>query len=304
MKTKNVTIWLIAAVLVVWLISSSEVSATVTYDDGGVHNINFVIDELVEVWDSSSGDVTTVNLVSGGSIKGDGLYAHDHSQINVSGGFIDGGSIKYNLKAYDNSQIDISGGSIGNYLYATDNSEVTLSGGFIAANLEAHFSSNVIITGGSIGFFYGGGHGWDLMAYNNSEVTISGGMIAYDLHAFDNTQVTISGGSIGHDLYAKNSSQVSISGGVLGRLIVAGEPPESHSVITIDGSGFNYPFGVIADSSGTLTGTLINGKPINNDFMIYDGASIVLVPEPATVLLLGFGAVRLRSRQAVMVRRK
>jgi hypothetical protein len=41
---------------------------------------------------------------------------------------------------------------------------------------------------------------------------------------------------------------------------------------------------------------LTNGDPINNDFYIATNASIVLVPEPATLLLLGLGAVMLRKK--------
>jgi hypothetical protein len=45
-----------------------------------------------------------------------------------------------------------------------------------------------------------------------------------------------------------------------------------------------------------LTGTLANGDIINNQFRIGETAKIVLVPEPATLLLLGLGAVMVRKR--------
>jgi hypothetical protein len=58
-----------------------------------------------------------------------------------------------------------------------------------------------------------------------------------------------------------------------------------------------------------LTGFLQDGTVIDNDLVIYGGSKIelVVVPEPATILLLGVGAVRLlrlhsgrvRSRQAL-----
>ena len=46
-----------------------------------------------------------------------------------------------------------------------------------------------------------------------------------------------------------------------------------------------------------LTGTLANGEPIDNDFYIGYDAKIILIPEPATLLLLGFGAVMVRKRR-------
>jgi hypothetical protein len=46
-----------------------------------------------------------------------------------------------------------------------------------------------------------------------------------------------------------------------------------------------------------LTGTLANGDTINNQFQIGHESTIVLVPEPATLLLFGFGAVMLRRKR-------
>jgi hypothetical protein len=75
---------------------------------------------------------------------------------------------------------------------------------------------------------------------------------------------------------------------------------EGSSRITIDGSNFaidGTPLGEITTILGTggsfrrLTGTLANGDIINNQFRISDDAKLFLVPEPATLLLLGFGAV-------------
>ncbi len=55
-----------------------------------------------------------------------------------------------------------------------------------------------------------------------------------------------------------------------------------NSILTIEGIGFNYPYGVIASSTGRLTGTLSNGDPIDNLFNVHGEASIVLIPAPAT----------------------
>ena len=50
-------------------------------------------------------------------------------------------------------------------------------------------------------------------------------------------------------------------------------------------------------SSGLLAGKLERGDIMSNNIYIWGDGSIVLVPEPATLLLLGFGAVMLRRRK-------
>jgi hypothetical protein len=59
----------------------------------------------------------------------------------------------------------------------------------------------------------------------------------------------------------------------------------------LSGTGFNLPCGDITAISGTLTGTLLDGTPINNDVGRASTATIRLVPEPSTALLLAFGLV-------------
>jgi len=49
---------------------------------------------------------------------------------------------------------------------------------------------------------------------------------------------------------------------------------------------------------GIITGTLQDGSSLNNDFWIRadaPDADIIVIPEPATLLLVGLGAVMLRS---------
>lgn len=67
------------------------------------------------------------------------------------------------------------------------------------------------------------------------------------------------------------------------------------SEITVWGSGFNDPLGDIAAISGTPTGTLADGMALNIDFGRASRATITLVPEPTTALLLAFGLVGLAA---------
>ena len=78
----------------------------------------------------------------------------------------------------------------------------------------------------------------------------------------------------------------------------AGRSGRLTSVVFVDGSDFNLPYGAIPDSTGTFTGTLANGDLINAQFEIHGGATIVLVPEPSAFVLFGIGILAIRvSRQ-------
>lgn len=189
----------------------------------------------------------------------------------------------------------VSGGKIGRNLEVFENGNFTMSGGEIATVLCACGDNHITISGGKI---------WDGVFFSGSQVTISGGEIAYsaDLEIY-NSQVTLSGGVIGNDLRADGYSQVTISGGVIGYELWATQ----NSVVTINGrdfsiDGLSVGYGPITVESGILTGilsgTLASGETINNNFHIYEDATIMLVPEPGTVLLLGMGGfLALRKRR-------
>ncbi len=270
MKTKSMTIWVMVLVLCV---SSSQVMAWIQYNDGGTHDITTTINDDVWVdWDSP-GVGTTVNMLEGGSIA-DTLKGFEDSIINILGG-----SIGHELYSHDSSRLNISGGTIGGQLHSSDFSQVDISGGLIA---------------------------FQLSIYGSSQVNISGGTIGYRFYSSDSSQVNISGGSI--KLFElRDSSQVNISGGSIGENLLLSE----NAVLTIDGSDFAVDGQSVDDGKITsitggpnhsepyrhLTGILANGDLLDNDFRIGHDASIVLVPEPATLLLLGLGAVMVRRRK-------
>jgi len=203
---------IVIVMLTVLCLSAADVKALIL-NDGGVHTVDWIIDEPVSVEDSSGGDFTTLNLVDGGEIV---------NWVNV----------------FDYSQFNMSGGSIG----------------------------------------------FELFTYDYSQATITGGSIAYDLNAFHESEILVSGGSIGDSLNIQNNGRISISG----------------SGFEIDGNPVDYGIYTALDYPlGTLTGTLTSGELINIDFEIYDDASIFLVPEPATLLLITMGALWLRRKNRI-----
>jgi hypothetical protein len=127
----------------------------------------------------------------------------------------------------------------------------------------------------------------DLYTYNSSQVTMSSGSVN-NLFVCHNSQVTISGGTIGYDLSLLQNAELIIYGS---NFAIDENPVGFGEITSILG-------GIYRDEpSRLLTGTLANGDAFNNHFKIGDYASITLVPEPATLLLLGLGAVVLRRKR-------
>ena len=132
--------------------------------------------------------------------------------------------------------------------------------------------SQVNMSGGSIGY--------DLLTWDNSQAVISDGLIASDLNTFNNSEVFIFGGTIDAGLNIQGNSQVTIAG----------------TNFAIDGFAVGYGTYTASDyTSGILTGILTNGDPMNNNFGIANDARITLVPEPATLLILGAGCLIFRT---------
>jgi hypothetical protein len=105
------------------------------------------------------------------------------------------------------------------------------------------------------------------------------------LKVYGNAQVVLSGGSIGGELRVDDSGIIIISGcdfAVDGVPFVYGEFTSVRDC---------YPWD---EPIQRLTGFLESGEPINNIFRIGHHGRIVLVPEPATILLFGLSFLGLR----------
>lgn len=242
-----------AALIAVLLLGAAHCEA-LTIADGGFHSIDYAVNGSIDIYDTIGGLATTVNLAPGG-MAASYLSAYDNTIFTLSGGLIG----EY-LNAQGNSYVTISDGAIGNWLSIMDNSRVDVTGGLIGSGIDTQ---------------------------NNSWLTISGGMVGDGLSASHNSRITISGGSVAGPLSVYNNSLVTISGGFRGDLMTV----DDNGQVIIMGSDFNFALGRITETEGTLTGTLQNGDSINFDFHLYSiNSSITLIPEPATLLLLGIGS--------------
>jgi len=188
------------------------------------------------------------------------------------------------VEGYEDSVINMTGGSIGHSMQAFDRALVNVHGGQIDWVLESYDYSRM--------FVY--------------DVSTNG-----HLGAFGDSKLSVSGGTIGSHLLGYYQSVIDFSGGIIGGNIIAGyESSHSSSIICI-GSDFKVDGQPIGYTTLTginggfwvdelvrhLTGTLKNGDMIDNDFYIGGNSKIILTPEPATLLLLGLGAIILRRKR-------
>ncbi len=203
--------------------------------------------------------------------------------------FNDGGVWDIDYEIIDDVWVDFETPGMGTTL------NILEGGSILPRNLLKGFEDSIInMSGGLIG---------SLWAHDNSQVTISGGAIEEGFRAGGNSQVTISGGWLSY-LDAYGSSQVTVSGGLLGGEIQL----EGNAIVTIEGSDFAvdgidvgyielFSIGGRFEPYRRLTGTLLNGDSLDSDFRIGNSAKIVLIPEPAMLLLLGFGGMAFVRRR-------
>jgi hypothetical protein len=154
------------------------------------------------------------------------------------------------------------------------------------------FHNTLVMTGGTIEE--------NLYLKENSLGEIYGGYIGNFLVLDDTSKATMYGGHVVSGISSPEDGQFSWYGGTIVGEIRSGwlNSPSCFSYHKIYGYDFKIDGEVVTDFILTyqgfqrhLTGFLQDGTDIDNDLVIYGGSKIelVVIPEPATLLLLGLG---------------
>jgi len=251
---------------------------------------------------------STVGICGGSAVGMSNLYAYDSSTVNISWG-----QVNHNLYCYDTSAVNMSAGPAGalpsvTYLFANNSSTVNISAGSVY-QCAANDSSHVTISGGRVGN--------QLYASDTSTVDVSGGTVLY-LDAKDTSVITVSGGQVDSlgvvdtgtvritggqvtGLSASHSGAVKLSGGSLSWLEAS-----STSTVTFNAREFRLGHGLTLDGDRVLGTGILNGEWFNGTRWTVDiarndsGATILAIPEPATLSLLALGGLAMLRRRRRM----
>lgn len=254
------------------LLSVNPAVMALTLIDGQSHTISTYYHSNLEL--DPDNDIipgTHVNLVEGGLFFGS-IYLYHHATLNIDGGTVNYGG----FHAEGDNLITITDGLVKGYSSATSNSTVNIIGGD-TNHLTLHENAHLSIYGGSLGAF---------SSYGNSIVSVFGGSIEDYLRVGDSGSIFLYG--TGFEVNGQTLSY----GDRLSDFVPLTEWFETHYQRT-----------------GTITGTLADGTALNNTFnIIYlNGvevtADIIIVPEPATVSLLVFGAFLAGRKRRIMGRK-
>lgn len=271
MRNVRMTIW---TLVVVWVccFGLPKAEAYLDFDDGATHTIDYRINDGFRVDYGAPGMETTVNVVSGADLYSN-VYAHEDARINFLNGITN-----TTVNAYDRSRITLSSDIQINWFNGYGNSELTMHGD-VWQDIKLYDTSSLTINGG-------GEIGDELYTYNNSNVYVIDGTI-HHLRTSDASRVNIMGGevvagAVDADFRVGHESQVIISG----KAFYIDDVYFGYGEITLD----KY-------STGHLTGHIMGGGFLDASFEMSGNGKIVLIPEPATLLLLGLSGFMLRPKR-------
>lgn len=213
---------------------------------------------------------------------------------------VDGGVVTGVLSTRNQSSLLMQGGRVENQLQSRHQSILTMSGGFVG-NPNLSNSGLAFALDSSTFNFKGGVVQNQLQALNNATLNWSGGTVGGAGIAMNNSVINFSGGHFTGDytLQMYDTSTITMRGGGLPYIFAFGQ-----NLLNFYGSGLTST--MLADNAYQVTGTLLDGKPLDlivaTDVGVPADFRIVLnnVPEPGAVTLLGSmlpGAWLLRRRR-------
>lgn len=252
------------ATVVLLLITTTSTLASLFFNDGGDHVIDYRITDAVWVDLQAPQMRTHIELAAGGWLNhGTSIVLKNKSRFTMTGGMMD-----WSIWAESDSEVNITGGYVEGYLntssrvpalvsggsmngIAIQQSNLVFSEGVIREHISLVYESTATITGGSIG---AGNNtlGASVRLYNDGELTISGGEIVNGVSATDTALITLVGSNF-------TINGVSVSHGAKASSFAA---------------------------SGTITGVLENGDLFNNSYELKGASDIQVIPEPSTAILL------------------
>ncbi len=273
-------------VLALVLTAARMARADVTFNDGTSHTINNTVAGTVFVGPIVA---TTVNVVPNAVIDANTGAGSDG--MNIAGG-----------------TVNISGGSVTGANIGTGQ-----TGDFGAIYFNNIGNGGTLnISGGTVSAGTASGHSGltETIIVDNAaaKINVSGGLVTGGSGALDDIDLnfggtlTVTGGTIqdspnGTDIF--NRGTVDIYGGNIIAGTGEGIVDQGSGTTFIFGSSFNFAFGLIVPTNGTLIGTLSDGSPINISFSQPSGSIVLVhaVPEPASASLLTFASIILLARR-------
>jgi len=187
----------------------------------------------------------------------------------------------------------IQEGDVYDYVHVYNDAIIDITGG-IVTSLGAYDSSTINLSGGVLD---------SLSATESSTMNLYGDTQIGSLGDYDSGITNMYGGTVDF-MKAWNYSTVNLYGGIISEYLKAYGTEDL--VISIYGYGFEYDTLAGDYGGGQLTGFWLDDTPFSIDLFGDPGgpggapidtySHIVLIPEPATILLFGLGALILKAR--------
>ena len=198
----------------------------------------------------------------------------------------------------------IKDGDVYDYVYVRNDAVVDMTGGVVTHLLGAEDFSIVNVSGGLLGRLgcvdfsmlnlSGDMQTDELEVHDSGTLNLSGSMQADGVKIWGLGTLNMFGGIVGSvEIYSSNAS-ANLYGGIISEYLMA------LSTVKIYGYGFQYDPLAGDYRGGQLTGFWMNNTPFSIDLYYSDTpggplidtySHIVLIPEPATFLLLGLGVL-------------